>query len=55
MIKDEDTPNLTLTVGEPRAAIPGGVYLLASADSQQSRRSLVLRIEPARPRVYTHS
>ena len=54
MIKDEDTPNLTLTVGEAASGdYPVDVYLLDSADSPQSRRSLVLRIEPARPRVYT--
>ena len=54
MIKDEDTPNLTLTVGEAASGdYPVDVYLLNSANSPQSRRSLVLRIEPARPRVYT--
>ena len=54
MIKDEDTPNLTLTVGEAASGdYPVDVYLLDSADLPQSRRSLVLRIEPARPRVYT--
>jgi len=53
MIKDEETPNLTLTVGEAASGdYPVDVYLLDSADSPQSRRSLVLRIEPARPRVY---
>ncbi len=53
MIKDEETPNLTLTVGEAASGdYPVDVYLLDSADSPQSRRSLVLRIEPVRPRVY---
>ncbi len=53
MIKDEETPNLTLTLGEAESGdYPVDVYLLDSGNTPQSRRSLVLRIEPARPRVY---
>jgi len=53
MIKDEDMPNLSLTMGE--AAIgdyPVDIYLLDAGNAPQARRTLILRVEPARPRVY---
>ena len=53
MIKDEDMQNLSLTMGE--AAIgdyPVDIYLLDAGNAPQARRTLILRVEPARPRVY---
>lgn len=53
MIKDEDVRDLSLTVGE--AAIgdyPVDIYLLDTGNAPQARRTLILRVEPARPRVY---
>ena len=53
MIKDEDMPNLSLTMGEAASGdYPVDIYLLDAGNAPQARRSLVLRVEPARPRVY---
>ena len=53
MIKDEERQNLTLNLGEAASGdYPVDVYLLDSGNTPQARRSLVLRIEPMRPRVY---
>ncbi len=53
MIKDEERQNLTLNLGEAASGdYPVDVYLLDSGNTPQARRSLVLRIQPMRPRVY---
>ncbi|MGH6736622.1 MAG: hypothetical protein ACRECX_11165 [Methyloceanibacter sp.] len=53
MVKDEDVPSLTLTLGGSASGdYPVDVYLLEANSGPQARRSLVLRVEPA-PRLYT--
>jgi TPR repeat protein len=47
MVKDEDVPDLTLTIGETAAGdYPVEVYLLDSGNAPQARRNLLLRVEP---------
>ena len=54
MVKDEEMPDLSLTMGEAaNGDYPVDIYLLDAGNAPQARRSLVLRVEPARPRVYT--
>lgn len=53
MIKDEDVQDLSLSVGEAASGdYPVDIYLLDAGDAPQARRTLILRVEPARPRVY---
>jgi hypothetical protein len=52
MVKEEEMQNLTLEVGEAASGdYPVDVYLLDSGNTPQARRTLVLRVEPARPHV----
>ncbi|MGH6748668.1 MAG: hypothetical protein ACRECI_05045, partial [Methyloceanibacter sp.] len=54
MVKDEEMTDLSLTMGEAaNGDYPVEIYLLDAGSAPQARRSLVLRVEPARPRVYT--
>jgi hypothetical protein len=54
MVKDEEMPDLSLTMGEAaNGDYPVDIYLLDAGNAPQARRSLVLRVEPVRPRVYT--
>ena len=54
MVKDEEMTDLSLTMGEAaNGDYPVEIYLLDAGNAPQARRSLVLRVEPARPRVYT--
>ncbi|HMK42031.1 MAG TPA: hypothetical protein VK451_10795 [Methyloceanibacter sp.] len=54
MVKDEEMPDLSLTMGEAaNGDYPVDIYLLDAGNAPQARRSLVLRVEPSRPRVYT--
>ncbi len=54
MVKDEEMPDLSLTMGEAaNGDYPVDIYLLDAGNAPQARRSLVLRVKPARPRVYT--
>jgi len=53
MIKDEDMQDLSLTMGEAASGdYPVDIYLLDASNAPQARRTLILRVEPARPRVY---
>lgn len=53
MIRDEDVQDLSLSVGEAASGdYPVDIYLLDSGNAPQARRTLILRLEPARPRVY---
>lgn len=53
MIKDEDVQDLALTLGEAASGdYPVDIYLLDAGNAPQARRTLILRVEPARPRVY---
>jgi hypothetical protein len=53
MIKDEDVQDLSLTLGEAASGdYPVDIYLLDAGNAPQARRTLILRVEPARPRVY---
>lgn len=53
MIKDEDVQDLSLSVGEAASGdYPVDIYLLDAGNAPQARRTLILRVEPARPRVY---
>jgi hypothetical protein len=53
MVKDEDAQDLSLTVGESASGdYPVDIYLLDAGNAPQGRRTLILRVEPARPRVY---
>lgn len=53
MIKDEDTPGLSLSVGEAASGdYPVEIYLLDAGSAPQARRTLVLRVAPSQPRVY---
>jgi hypothetical protein len=54
MVKDEEMPDLSLTMGKAaNGDYPVDIYLLDAGNAPQARRSLVLRVEPVRPRVYT--
>ena len=53
MIKDEDVQDLSLSVGEAASGdYPVDIYLLDAGNAPQARRTPILRVEPARPRVY---
>jgi TPR repeat protein len=53
MIKDEDVRDLSLTMGEAASGdYPVDIYLLDAGNAPQARRTLILRVEPSRPRVY---
>jgi hypothetical protein len=53
ILKDEDLQDLSLTIGEVASGdYPVDIYLLDAGNAPQTRRSLILRVEPARPRVY---
>ncbi len=53
MVKDEDAQDLFLAVGEAASGdYPIDIYLLDAGNAPQSRRTIILRIEPERPHVY---
>ncbi|HZP09896.1 hypothetical protein [Methyloceanibacter sp.] len=53
MIKDEELRDLSLSVGEAASGdYPVEIYLLDAGNAPQARRTLILRVEPSRPRVY---
>jgi len=53
MIKDEDVQDLSLSVGDAASGdYPVDIYLLDAGNAPQARRTLILRVEPGRPRVY---
>jgi hypothetical protein len=53
MIKDEEIPDLSLSVGEAASGdYPVEIYLLGAGAAPQTRRTLILRVEPSRPHVY---
>jgi hypothetical protein len=54
MVKDEDAQDLFLAVGEAASGdYPIDIYLLDSGNAPQSRRTIILRVEPDRPQVYS--
>jgi hypothetical protein len=54
MVKDEDAQDLSLAVGEAASGdYPIDIYLLGAGNAPQSRRTIILRVEPERPRVYS--
>jgi hypothetical protein len=53
MVKDENAQDLSLSVGEAGSGdYPIDIYLLDAGNAPQARRTFILRVEPARPRVY---
>jgi hypothetical protein len=54
MVKDEDAQDLYLAMGEAASGdYPIDIYLLDAGNAPQSRRTIILRIEPERPHVYS--
>jgi hypothetical protein len=54
MVKDEDAQELYLAVGEAASGdYPIDIYLLDAGNAPQSRRTVILRVEPERPHVYS--
>jgi hypothetical protein len=53
MIKDEEVQDLSLSVGDTASGdYPVEIYLLDAGNAPQARRTLILRVEPSRPRIY---
>jgi hypothetical protein len=54
MVKDEDAQDLYLAVGEAASGdYPIDIYLLDAGNAPQSRRTIILRVEPERPHAYS--